>query len=169
MEHEITRCYCLLISVLNVQSPEVFYKNSCPQKMQYLQKWKMQYLCRNLFLIKLQEVWPATLLKRETNTCFFVNTAKFLGTPILKNICQRLLLNVLTVSLKTPQWGELGLFWSFYCQTEQNNNIKFNFFTLDSYMSVKMILFMVIPSMFPSWPSSLSVFSFLYSVFNPLF
>ena len=103
MEHKITRCYCLLISVLNVQPPEVFYKNSCPQKMQYLQKWKMQYLCRNLFLIKLQEVWPATLLKRETNTCFFVNTAKFLGTPILKNICQRLLLNVLTVSLKTPQ------------------------------------------------------------------
>ena len=74
LEHEITCCCCLLISVLNVQKqpPEMFYKNSCPEKMQYLQECKMQYLCRNLFLIKLQQVWPATLLKRETNTDVFL-------------------------------------------------------------------------------------------------
>ena len=35
---------------------------------------------------------PATLLKRDSNTVFPVNIGKFLRTPILKNICERLLL-----------------------------------------------------------------------------
>ena len=34
----------------------------------------------------------ATLLKRDSNTCFPVKFAEFLRTPILKNICERLLL-----------------------------------------------------------------------------
>ena len=41
-------------------------------------------LCWSLFLIKLQR------LRRR---CFPMNTAKFLKTPISKNICERLLLH----------------------------------------------------------------------------
>ena len=36
---------------------------------------------------------PATLLKRDSNTCFPVKSVKFLRTPILKNVCERLLLS----------------------------------------------------------------------------
>ena len=43
-------------------------------------------------LIKLQAFSPATLLKRLQHKCFPV---KFLRTPILKNICERLLLIVI--------------------------------------------------------------------------
>ena len=35
---------------------------------------------------------PTTLLKRDSNKLFPVNIGKFLRTPILKNICERLLL-----------------------------------------------------------------------------
>ena len=42
-----------------------------------------------MFLIKLQASRPETLLKRESNP---ENIAKLLRTPILKNICERLLL-----------------------------------------------------------------------------
>ena len=47
------------------------------------------YLCWNILLIKLQAFSPATLLKRLQHRCFAV---KCLRTPILKNICERLLL-----------------------------------------------------------------------------
>ena len=57
-----------------------------------------QYLQENTcvgvsFLIKLQPVRTATLIKRDCqDRCFLVNITKFLRTPILKNICERLLL-----------------------------------------------------------------------------
>ena len=38
------------------------------------------------------KVRPVTLLKRDSNSCFPVNIAKFLGAPVLKNICEWLLL-----------------------------------------------------------------------------
>ena len=51
-------------------------------------------LCWSLFITKLQAYRPAILLKRDSkHSCFPVNIAKFLRTPILKNICERLLLN----------------------------------------------------------------------------
>ena len=39
---------------------------------------------------------PVTLLKRNSNTCFHVKFAKFLRAPILKNICERLLLSIIS-------------------------------------------------------------------------
>ena len=50
-------------------------------------------LCWILFFTKLQSFRPATLLKRDTCTGVFLwNIEKFLRAPILKNICERLLL-----------------------------------------------------------------------------
>ena len=45
-----------------------------------------KYLCRSLFLIKLQAFRSATLLKRNSSTGVFCDFAKFLRTSILKNI-----------------------------------------------------------------------------------
>ena len=48
------------------------------------------------FLIKMSlNKRPTSLLKRDSlRRCFLGNIAKFLGTPILKNICEQLLLRV---------------------------------------------------------------------------
>ena len=49
-----------------------------------------KHLCWSLFLLKLQ---ATTLLERNCNTCVFLwNLRNFLKTPILKNICERLVL-----------------------------------------------------------------------------
>ena len=40
--------------------------------------------------IKMQVVSPALCLKRLRHRCFPVNIAKFLRTPVSKNICERL-------------------------------------------------------------------------------
>ena len=40
--------------------------------------------------------------KRRQHGCFLVNIAKFLRTPILKIICERLLLNILKIFQKFP-------------------------------------------------------------------
>ena len=53
-----------------------------------------EIICVRVFLIKLQAFGPATLLKRLQYRCFPVNFAKFLGTPVLKNIYKRLLLHL---------------------------------------------------------------------------
>ena len=47
----------------------------------------------SLYLIKLQ-VWRASKKKRLQYRCFLVNIARFLRIPILKNICEQLLLIV---------------------------------------------------------------------------
>ena len=53
---------------------------------------KEKHLCWNLFLMKSYAFRPSTLLKRDSKKNFFlVKFAKFLRTPILKNICKRLL------------------------------------------------------------------------------
>ena len=62
-----------------------------------------QYSQENTFLIKMQAFRPSALLKKKLeHRCFFANIEKLLRTPILKNICERLLLRV---SLKRfPIW-----------------------------------------------------------------
>ena len=53
----------------------------------------VKHLCWSLFLIKLEAFWFATLLKKRLQYRYFlVNIAKFLRTPILKNISERMLL-----------------------------------------------------------------------------
>ena len=50
-----------------------------------------KHLCWSLFLIKLQAFRPAILLKKTPTQVFCCEIAKILRTPILKNICERLL------------------------------------------------------------------------------
>ena len=60
-------------------------------------------MLKSLFFLKLQ-AWPATLLNLTLLHSFLsVDFAEFLRTPILKNICQRLLLTPLekTLVIKT--------------------------------------------------------------------
>ena len=53
---------------------------------------KGKHLCWSLFLMKSYAFRRSTLLKRDSKINFFlVKFAKFLRTPILKNICKRLL------------------------------------------------------------------------------
>ena len=61
------------------------------------------FLCWSLFLTNLWAFRPATLFKKIQNRCFPEKFAKFLRTPILKNICEQLLLFRidLTNSVKT--------------------------------------------------------------------
>ena len=70
-------------------------------------KFTGKQVCWSLFLINLQTLYSLgnhqktydfkgnrrskTLVKRLQHRCFPVNIAKFLRTPILKNICERLL------------------------------------------------------------------------------
>ena len=52
-----------------------------------------KYLSQSLFFNKVAGLRPATLLKKRLwHKCFPMNIAKILRTPILKNICERLLL-----------------------------------------------------------------------------
>ena len=52
-----------------------------------------KHLCWTLFFTKLKAFRPATLFKKRVlHRSFLVKFEKFLKTPILKNICERLLL-----------------------------------------------------------------------------
>ena len=54
-----------------------------------------KHLCQSLFFNQVAGLRPATLLKKRLwHRRFPVNLAKFLKTPILKSICERLLLVV---------------------------------------------------------------------------
>ena len=56
-------------------------------------KFKGKHLCQSLFFSKVVDLKPAILLKKRLwHRCFPLNFAKFLRTPTLKNICERLLL-----------------------------------------------------------------------------
>ena len=63
-----------------------------------------RHLCWNLFFNKNTGLQgPSFIKKRHEPRCFFANIEKFLRTPILKNICERLLLRV---SLELfPTWA----------------------------------------------------------------
>ena len=56
--------------------------------LKFLQYSQEKKLCRNLLIVKLKTL--KTLLKRD----FLVNIAKFFRKPLLKNICERLLLKL---------------------------------------------------------------------------
>ena len=64
--------------------------------------WK--HLWYSLFLIKLKAFRSATLKRDSTAGVFLQNLKNFLRTPILKNICERLLLLILskTLSMSKP-------------------------------------------------------------------
>ena len=74
-------------------------------------------------VIKIKK-FKATLLKRYSNRrCFFVNIAKFSRLPVLKNICEQLLL--WDVSLIRSIWSNLAFAHPILVKfLFQNQNIK---------------------------------------------
>ena len=92
-----------------------------------------KHLCWSLFLIKLQ----ANLIKKRLQQRYFpVNFAKFFRTPILKNICEQLLLHCQRLIL-------LHSFYQKKFQQEMVISIKRNFFgkTLDFLPPWKLSLY----------------------------
>ena len=77
-----------LPSCCQKEPPEVFYKKSCSKKFRSIHRktpvLEVLFSCRPRL---------GTLLKKRLqHRCFPVNFARFLGTPILKNVSERLLL-----------------------------------------------------------------------------
>ena len=68
--------------------PEVFCKEDV---LKHFANFIGKHLCWSLFLIKLQALRLATLIKKRLeHGCFPMKFVKILRTPILKNICERL-------------------------------------------------------------------------------
>ena len=80
---------------IRVQGPGPGFRSS--QKKGVLKKFRKLYrkipVLESLFN-KVPGLQPASFLKRDSNMCFPVKFAKVLRTPILKNICERLPLEV---------------------------------------------------------------------------
>ena len=75
-----------------------------PHKIGFLEqftKFAAKYLCWSLFLIKLQFWGPATLLNKIPTQVLSREVYKFLKTVILKNICEMLLLNIISKDTRT--------------------------------------------------------------------
>ena len=71
-----------------------------------------KHLCRNLFLITLQAWRLATLWKRDSHNCFPVRFENFFRTPILKNVCERLLplfKNILWPYTTMKKWSHASM------------------------------------------------------------
>ena len=74
----------------NKQPPEVLYEKSA---IRNFAKFTGKHPYQSLFFNKVAGLRPATLVKKRLRRrCFPVNFAKFISTPILKNICKQLLL-----------------------------------------------------------------------------
>ena len=89
--------FCVLVWIQK-QPPDVFYKKVVLKNFAI---FTGKHLCWSFFWIELQ-TWRSLnfINKRLYHKCFPVNIAKILRTPILKNICERLLLNVFYVEIK---------------------------------------------------------------------
>ena len=76
--------------VAQKQLPKVFKTKGV---LNIFAKFAGKHRPQSLFFNKVAGLRPATLLKKRLwHRCFPVNFAKLLRTPILKNICERLLL-----------------------------------------------------------------------------
>ena len=74
--------------------------------------------------------------KRLQHRYFPMNTVKCLRTPILKNICERLLLNVLMIT-KTSHWFAMQISWMF---TIMMGTVASNVFKLLGHESLLVIV-----------------------------
>ena len=76
--------------VAQKQPPEVFYKKGV---LKNFAKSTGKHLPQSFFFNKVADLRPATLFKKRLWQKYFpMNFSKPLRTPILKNICERLLL-----------------------------------------------------------------------------
>ena len=81
-----------------------------------------KHVCWCHFLIKLQAWRPATLLKREfQHKCFPVKLTNFLRTPILKNICEQLFLEIFKALLKSSSGFQGKCFLTFFNSQKLNH------------------------------------------------
>ena len=85
-------CLCFRVPVVlkvQKQPPEVFCKSGVPRNFAIFTR---KHLCWSLFLIKFSRSGLQLYLKKAPIQVFPVSISKFVRTPILKNICERLLL-----------------------------------------------------------------------------
>ena len=81
-----------------------------------------RHLCWNLLLNKNAGLQgPSFIKKRLEHRCFFANIEKFLRTPILKNICERLLLRV-SLELFSIWTNNIGSEEDVFSKIKQNKN-----------------------------------------------
>ena len=79
-------------------------------------------LCWDLFFNKNAGLQgPSFIKKRLEHRCFFANIEKFLRTPILKNICERLLLRV-SLELFSIWTNNIGSEEDAFSKIKQNKN-----------------------------------------------
>ena len=103
------------IIIRKYSTRKVFLKNS---------QYSQENTCVGIsFWIKMQAFRAQALLKGDSNTGVFANIEKTLRTPILKNICERLLLRV---SLERfPTWtNNIGSEEDFFSKIKQNKNLS---------------------------------------------
>ena len=99
------------------QPPQVFYKKGV---LKNSAKFTEKHLLQSAFFIKVASLRPATatLLKKTLqHKCFLVTFAKFLRTPNLKNICERLLLTMVCFPVFLAVFIE-GYYPYLFIQTE---------------------------------------------------
>ena len=90
----ISRFICVIKFPMNLK-----YRSSyrwCPLNKIFLKtsQYSQENICAGVFFNKITGLQACTLLKRYSNTGVFLWTFQTLRTPILKNICERLLLIV---------------------------------------------------------------------------
>ena len=105
-----------------LSSPKGIMNRKCSTRKLFLKisQYSQENTCVGIsFLI--QAFRTPDLLKRDSNTGFFANIEKFLITPILKNICERLLLRV---SLELfPTWtNNIGSEVDVFSKIKQNRS-----------------------------------------------
>ena len=67
-------------------------------------------LCQSLFFNKVAGLRSATLLEKDSDTCFSVNFAKHLRTPLVQNTFGRLLLWMAASETSNTKYLELNIF-----------------------------------------------------------
>ena len=92
----------VLVKCMPPQPQEVFYKKAV---LKHFTIFIGKHLCWSLFLLKLQVWKTAILLKRDSNIGVFLWILQNFWIPILKNICEWLLLYMLW---KSSKFGKLG-------------------------------------------------------------
>ena len=94
-----------MIQRVNIQKQplEVFYKKGVHTNFAI---FTGRHLCWSLFLKKLH-FWNF-IKTRLQHKCSSVNLVKFLGTPILKNTCKRLLLNIQIIKISWTVYTIVG-------------------------------------------------------------
>ena len=113
---KLTRNYLYLILLfIKLLTTNKSSRRNCSIKKAVLKTFAIlpgKHMCWSFFLIKLQTSRMATLLKKKTTTqVFSCEYCEFLRITILKNICERLLLDQCCHRIKTSRANQLSGFY----------------------------------------------------------